>query len=623
MHGEVTVSSKMSACTSRALDRLPKYARDAVLAVFSPEHVADAIGIMRSPSEIMTDSAMQRVKASRFSFARSFVERMHRERWEIVRQHCDIDENGAGLLVYQICAEGHTFTFAIRSDPLDDVQREGRARDTSLDFHGVIFVGAVGMERIKAEIPSISNVWGGRTHNDTIARTYGNRSNRFFNHAVEALAAGRQPDVNLLALGGGYLIRNAGYYGNGRMGCRSWEALPPDHPLSYPFYGEMLGLYIYRQASFEYVESMARCRNLNAAELSPDIKRYLGVGNQSGIGTAAALVRWPSWVSGFCFTRELVLALALTAVGPRFAGSLGALAALLARASRYYRECDPDIDAAVEDRRVIAAELDRIHRLIADCSFPTADAARSPLFNLFSAAAKWASPETMEQLVSLVIDSAPPIYDVMIPVMSAGMRSTRELDPSMTVGEFLALLNRDYDWALVMDQSSVEFRRYFWYRSEENGENRRGERAVDPGVEFETFVNVAGSVQTLASNLRACPHPEWTIGRYLLEYPDDAYCVTRVQTVSQWPYGEIRANFIAEAFNPSDIIRFYMSILGMETTNPLRKRWIRGVFMQGAPLPEDLLTGAHSDWALPVIPDQGPGPQLHQQGRIATLASHG
>jgi hypothetical protein len=617
------VSSTKSDSTSQALDRLPEYAREAVLKVFSPEHVATAIGIMRSPAEIMTASTMMRVKASGLSFARSFVERMCRERWDLSRQHCEIDQNGAGLVVYRVSAAGHTFTFAVRSDPLDDTQREGRARDNDLDFHGVIFAGAVGMERIKAEMPAIANVWGGRTNNDTITRTYANRSNRFFNHAVEALAAGEQPDVDLLALGGGYLIRNAGYYGNGRMGSRSWQALPSDHPLSYPFHGEMLALYLWRQVSFDYVESIARCRSSNAATLSSDIKRYLGVGNQSGIGTVAALVRWPSWLSGFCFTRELALALSLTAVEPRFAGSLVTLSGLLTRAAQYYRECDPDIDPTVEDRRKIASELTQIHSLIANGNFHTAEGAGPPFLRLFSAVAEWACPETMEQLASLVIDSVPQISDALIPVIFAGMQTTRDVFPSMTVGAFSALLSSQYDWALAIDQSSAEARRYFWYRSEENGENRRGERAIDPGVEFETFVNVAGSVQQLASNLRACQRPDWTIGRYLLEYPDDAYGVARVQTSSQLPYSEIRANFINEAFNPSDLIRFYMSVLGMETTNPLRQRWVRGVFMQGAPLPEDILAEAHSDWALPVLPGREPSPQFRQQKCTATSANHG
>jgi hypothetical protein len=41
----------------------------------------------------------------------------------------------------------------------------------------------------------------------------------------------------------------------------------------------------------------------------------------------------------------------------------------------------------------------------------------------------------------------------------------------------------------------------------------------------------------------------------------------------------------------------------METTNPGNFRWVRGVFMQGAPLPQDILRHEHRDWALPRCPE--------------------
>ena len=50
------------------------------------------------------------------------------------------------------------------------------------------------------------------------------------------------------------------------------------------------------------------------------------------------------------------------------------------------------------------------------------------------------------------------------------------------------------------------------------------------------------------------------------------------------------------------LIRFFLAALGMECTNPLSIRYVRGVFFPGMPLPDDLARGASEDWTFPNIP---------------------
>ena len=68
-------------------------------------------------------------------------------------------------------------------------------------------------------------------------------------------------------------------------------------------------------------------------------------------------------------------------------------------------------------------------------------------------------------------------------------------------------------------------REFFWYRSEENGENRRGERSVDIGVERETFIDVAGTARRLYDFLRGLPADDRRV-RFLLEEPEHSVGVT-------------------------------------------------------------------------------------------------
>jgi hypothetical protein len=592
--------------------KLPPYGR-AILRGFSEERIAKALAAMRPPSEIMTVDALRLTKASPLSFVRGLIDRMCDKHWDIERVHRDINAEGAGFVVYRVRAEGRILTFATRSTGLEPVERSGRIKDNDLDFHAGLFDGEISFERIKAESDEqLAKVWRGRTDNLSLGWTFANRSNRSFDYTIDALSRGEQPDVRVLAANGGYIIRNAGFYGNGRHGCRSWQSFSTNHPLSDPYHVDLFCLYLWRLVGFDLVEAIARTRNPQAAALDPEIKRYVGVGNSSGIGMVAALVRWPHWVSGFCYAREFALAMALTEDGPPPSAQLDALMRLLDRAHHYYGENDPGIDPIVEDRPRIAKELLAVKELareLRDRGTVGGVPGKPQLQHLMSAVRARFLPNTAAQFAALVIETRPDLVKRIRPLQPAAMASRRNTVPDMSLGELQKLIERDYDWALKIDFRRPGARRYFWYRSEENGENRRGEREIDPGLDYETFVDVAGSVQALHARIAARP-PHWTVARYLVDAPDDIYLVSRVQFLADLPYGEIRSNLIDAAFRPSDMIQFYLSVLGMETTDPGNYRWVRGVFMQGAPLPEDLLHGEHRDWSLPNCPE--PSADLRQ-----------
>lgn len=584
---------------------LPPYARKILLDRFDSARLRDATAAMRPSGILMTPEVLRSFKASSLSFARSLVAKMLRERWSITRRCCEVAANGAGMIVYDIQADGHSMTYAVHCRGLDEVERSGRIKDNDLDFHAVLFDEVVPLDRIRREAEEQSQkVWRGRTGNRTLGWTFANRSNRSFEHTVQALAEGRQPDLAQVAGGGAYLLRNAGFYGNGRHGTRSWLALQSGHPLSYPYHVDLFPLYLWRQASFDMVEEIARARSDKAVRLAPDLKRYLGIGNQSGIGMVAALVRWPHWVSGFVYARELALAFVLTEAGPIEPERYERLAALLARGERYYVESDRDIDPDLEDREGISREIGTLRCLVERLRQDgTVDGVRAdrPFGALMTWARQSCSTGTCEQLASLLIDLYPERAEAIQPIIPAAMATVRDVQPEMTLGELREILRTTYAWALALDLGADGARRYFWYRSEENGENRRGEREIDPGLEFETFVDVAGAVQELSRRI-AARSADQSVGHYLVECPDDVFIVGRVQSLNELPYSEINANILHEDFSPGDLIRFYLHILGMETTNPNNFRWIRGVFMQGAPLPEDIVAGRNGDWALPMLP---------------------
>jgi hypothetical protein len=157
---------------------------------------------------------------------------------------------------------------------------------------------------------------------------------------------------------------------------------------------------------------------------------------------------------------------------------------------------------------------------------------------------------------------------------------------------------------LDVDRSSPESAWYFWYHSEEAGEQRRGERAVDPCLEYETLVDVIGPVQSCYQRLmdEAWSDSECT-ARFTLAHPDLAYIVGRIQFLSDQPYGEIRGNLIAKSFLPIKVIRFFLSIFGFESGAPRSVAWVRGVLLQGCPSPDDIRAGRFGDWIMPLKPN--------------------
>ena len=582
----------------------PAYLTDEWLREHGVRDIDELLGALRPETVVMRPESLRAIKATRLSFARNLISRMARERWRIELRHMEMDRNGVGRFIYGIEANGHQLHFGMLAFAPQEVEWPGRIADAGFDFLGAVLDGPVDAPRMWRELDELNGkMWSGRTDNQCYGWTAINRSNRFFDHTVERLAEGKQPDLDFLATGGGYIVRNAGWHGNGRFGTRSWLSFPPDHPFSYPYHMDLFALYIERVAGFDVAEAIARARNLSsAATLSPELKRVLGIGNSSGVGMVAALVRWPTWMSAYHYPRELALAYAKTRTGdvqPR----ARRLHALLERAAAYYDEQPSCPVPEIGDPRRMTVELRSLARVADElASRGTIETVRPthPWAAMAAAAARSGNREIEEQMNALLVELFPEFGDAVSELFPVGMKQQRRLEPEMTLARLRSLIERRYDWALEIDRSSPEARAYFWYRSEVHGENRRGERAIDAGSEKETFVDVTGAVQALYADLTMRP-PEMTAARFLLEFPQHAHAASRVQTAARLPYSEIRGNIVDCNFLPMDGIRFLLSMMGLECSHPNNTRWVRGVFLQGAPTPGDILRGAGDDWIFPTL----------------------
>jgi len=580
------------------IDRRPPYLTNEWLAANGIADVRELLSDMRSEDEVMRPEVLRAIRPTRLSFSRSLMRRMISERWKISLAHSSLDQAGVGTLVYEVSAAGHNLHFAVVSNAPDGPERSGRVCDMKYDFLGSLREGKPDSRAISADLRELKEkIWLGRTGNATLGWTVANRSSRFFDHVVDQLSQGRQPQAKFLAGGGGYIIRNAGWLGNGRFGSKSWLSLGPDHPLNQPYHSDIFALYLWRQVGHDVVEHIARERGPRATVLSDHVRKSLGVGNSSGVGMVAALVRWPAWLSAYTFPRELALGFAKRQLIDAAAGTLAALRNLLDRAANYYDEQPASPVQELADPRQLAKVFRSIIAFLNEYSV-RGYKIRSVAERLLELAEAGGGLEGREQMNSFFIELYPNFADAAAKLIPAAMAIPRRVQPHATVGEARVLIEKHFGWAMSIDRNSPGAQKFFWYRSEDVGENRRGERELDPGLEKETFVDVTGSIQELAIDLKSKADSE-NISEFLIAHPNHAHAISRVQLADLLPYTEIRGNIIDAKFLPMDGIRFLLSTMGLESSQPFNTQWVRGVFLQGAPDAAQVAEGSDEQWIYP------------------------
>ncbi len=555
-----------------------------------------AVYATRPAAGIATPAALSAVKASRLSFLRILIARMAKERWRIAKQRFDLDDCGRGIAVYRIDTTDRPLHFVVFSDQLEETARTDRIIANHYDGEAFLCLGEVTAERIAAQRGEFADFLYGRADIETLGWTRVNRSGRIFDHVVDALASGRQPDIDRL-MEAGYLLRNNGYWGNGRHGSASFAGLPADTAIGEPYHGDLLTLYLWRQFSHDLVDHMAARRGTTGAvRLHSALKRYLGVGNASGLGLIPFVIRHPQRIHNWCAARESVITRAKAMPADRTA--IARLGTIVARAIAYYSEGIQVRAGIFAGSARLTADLERLAARIA---------AQGDALS-WSTLCHWATdalhPEALETLHSALIELFPDLCGDALAAMRRSASPPEAVDPAQSATELLAILETRYDWALAIDRTLPQARRHFWYLSADNLEPRHGVRGVDPMEEYETFVDVAGMMQSLRDALLAAP-PGQTLDRLLFARPDLRHAVARVQASDGYPYGEVRANIIDADFEPCHLIRFLLTAYGMEKLDPQSRLWVRGTFLQGAPLAEDIAAGKEGDWIYPWRPELG------------------
>ena len=170
---------------------------------------------LRDPKEIMKLSRLGSFHQSKLSFLRSFLSEF--KNWEYKRDLFNLDQNGYGEAVYSFKKNKRVYSLVCFANLLSDDERSDRVIATKWDAAFTLHDGIpskIDIQRLKNEVPKQEI---GRLSYKELTLSRANKSVRVFNHVVDNLSKGLQPDLNLLS-NVGYLYRTTAVYGSGKFG---------------------------------------------------------------------------------------------------------------------------------------------------------------------------------------------------------------------------------------------------------------------------------------------------------------------------------------------------------------------------------------------------------------------
>ncbi|MFB9151010.1 hypothetical protein [Roseovarius ramblicola] len=520
---------------------------------------------------------------TRLSFLRQLLRRIEAEGWVFDRPVWDMDARGVGRAVYRMRTPGGDLSLVAFGHDLPADQRSDRVIATAWDATFALFDGtpdAGDLDRLAANVPLQE---AGRVSPRELSLSRANRSVRLFNHVVERLAAGQQPDEAMLRETG-YLMRTTAVYGSGKFGAADRAMIAGRPALNAPFQAEMLSVWLTRAFTVDLVEHLARARGGAAAvPLRKDLRRGLGVGNSTGLGMAPFLVRHPVLLNNWMMAREEALARVRaqeTADAAARAGFHTALAAAVQNATDW-QSAHPIQQAKLTDLRDGLARLDRFVAEGWDAAAP------QPWDALWHWGQAHLPLEAQEALLAAMLEPHGDLIDGLGACMQADEEAHFGIDGAMRVAALRDILQAHYDWAIDTDYTDPAHCARFWYISEEKLEPRLGERFEEEGASRELPLDTGRQAAALWHALQE-EDGDAPLARFLLAHPEHRLMVRRVQIAARHPFAEIRDNLIDAGMLPIDLLRCKLAFFGATRFDPRSDRWVRISLFQGAPYPDEL-----------------------------------
>ena len=536
---------------------------------------------LRDPKIIMKLSRLGSFHQSKLSFLRSFLKEF--KNWDYKQDLFDLNELGYGTAIYSLKKNKRIYSLICFANELNENERSDRVIATKWDAAFTLFDGVPlkkDIERLRNEVPKQEI---GRLSYKELTLSRANKSVRAFDHVVESLSKGEQPDIKFLSKVG-YLYRTTAVYGAGKFGLADRFRIKNRSEICGPFRLEMMLVYLVRQFTFDQVNHIAKYRNpKKAINLDNNISRNLGIGNSTGLGMAPFIVNHPTLLNNWILSREKALK-KIREIKNVKKEDIELFKKCLNKSLKNITSWNTDSEYQLKKINSLLKDLNKFIKFI-ESAFNYSE---EYLFNqMYLWSEKNLGEECIEYLVSLMMEPYNDIVDKLVEQMSSDEEKYFNIPTYRTVEDLKKILEEKYSEIIKIDFSKKESNQNFWFISKNKEEPRLANRFEENGGELEQPLAIARDIKKLYEALSVTKNSS-TIDKFLANDNSLRHVVRRAFIAEKFPYSEIQDNTIDNKIIPIDMLRLKLSFFGAIKFDPRSDKWLRISMFQGAPLPNEL-----------------------------------
>ena len=536
---------------------------------------------LRDPSVVMKLSRLGSFHQSKLSFLRSFIREF--KQWNYKRNLFDLDKNGYGTAIYSFEKNGRNYSLVCFAQHIELHERSDRVIATKWDAAFVLHDGVPtkkDIDRLRDNVPKQEI---GRVSYKELTLSRANKSVRAFEHVVESLSQGRQPDKDLLSKVG-YLYRTTAVYGSGKFGLADRFRIKDRKEICGPFRLEMMLVYLVRQFTFDQVNHIAKSRNPNKAiKLDEDIARNLGIGNSTGLGMAPFIVNHPTLLHNWIYCREKALK-EIRSIENVYIDDFNLFKDCFDKSKLSINTWLTDSQFQINKIESLKSDLSKFTQYLeSDCSTKI-----NYLWNqIYIWVEKNLGEECIEYIVSMMMEPYDKIVDPLINNMSSEEEKYFNIPAHRKVSDLKIIIENNYKSIVEIDFKKKNSTANFWFISKNKEEPRVANRYEESGSELEQPLAIARDTKLLYEKVLKAKQTD-TVAEFLLNNDDVRHVVRRAFIVEQFPYSEIQDNTISATLVPIDMLRLKLSFFGAVKFDPRSDKWLRINMYQGAPLPHEM-----------------------------------
>ena len=536
---------------------------------------------LRDPNVIMKLSRLGSFHQSRLSFLRSFLSEF--KDWDYKRDLFNLNEKGFGEAIYSFKKKDRVYSLVCFANEISDDERSDRVIATKWDAAFTLFDGVPSkkdIDRLKNEVPKQEV---GRLSYKELTLSRANKSVRIFDHVVDSLSNGNQPNLDLLEKVG-YLYRTTAVYGSGKFGLADRFRIKNREEINGPFRLEMMLVYLVRQFTFDQVNHVAKFKNpKKAIKLDNKICKNLGIGNSTGLGMAPFIVNHPTLLNNWILCRETALKEIREIKNVTIEESdlfKDCLKNSIKNITSWNTESDYQLKKIKDLLNDVYKFLDFIEK---EFSFET----DYPFNKLYLWLEKEACEECIEYIVSIMMEPYEKIITPLIRKMSSDEDKYFNIPTNRTVEELRSIIEKKYSNILSINFEKKQNYKKFWFISKNKEEPRIADRFEEEGSELEQPLAIARDIKKLYDKLLVSKN-SMRIDKFLMDNSELRHVIRRAFIIEKFPYSEIQDNTISESTIPIDMLRLKLSFFGALKFDPRSDKWLRICMFQGAPLPNEL-----------------------------------